>query len=92
MTGIYSVLLFGMELNVRSNDLKHRVVLELLSQGFLCYKSERRGISTQISFCEEFNMNLLEDYVTFCRIALASTGLSWLVIGTSVVGFLPESR
>ncbi|XP_005814979.1 glycerol-3-phosphate acyltransferase 3 [Xiphophorus maculatus] len=35
-------------------------------------------------------------FVRYCillpfRIALASTGLSWLVIGTSVVGFLPES-
>ncbi len=27
-----------------------------------------------------------------CRITLAIIGLSWLVIGTTLVGFLPESR
>ncbi|XP_015248515.1 PREDICTED: glycerol-3-phosphate acyltransferase 3 [Cyprinodon variegatus] len=36
-------------------------------------------------------------FVRYCilfplRIALAAIGLSWLVVGTSVVGFLPESR
>lgn len=31
-------------------------------------------------------------FLVFCRITLAVIGLSWLIIGTILVGFLPESR